>query len=64
MSDLLSQDEIDALMDGVTGGTVATGSDEPVAGLAGAETDCAHASGASEARSRVIRAFTNKSDCT
>jgi flagellar motor switch protein FliM len=30
MSDLLSQDEIDALMDGVTGGTVATGSDEPL----------------------------------
>ncbi|MGB3269134.1 MAG: flagellar motor switch protein FliM [Rhodanobacter sp.] len=30
MSDLLSQDEIDALMDGVTGGTVATGGDEPL----------------------------------
>ena len=30
MSDLLSQDEIDALMDGVTGGAVATGNDEPV----------------------------------
>ncbi|MGY3039518.1 flagellar motor switch protein FliM [Rhodanobacter sp. TND4EL1] len=30
MSDLLSQDEIDALMDGVTGGAVATGSDEPL----------------------------------
>src|SRR5574337_1215172 len=30
MSDLLSQDEIDALMDGVTGGAVATGNDEPL----------------------------------
>ncbi|WEN14604.1 flagellar motor switch protein FliM [Rhodanobacter sp. AS-Z3] len=30
MSDLLSQDEIDALMDGVTGGAVATGGDEPL----------------------------------
>src|SRR5690349_17723880 len=29
MSDLLSQDEIDALLDGVTGGSVATGEDEP-----------------------------------
>jgi len=30
MSDLLSQDEIDALLDGVSGGSVATGSDEPL----------------------------------
>jgi flagellar motor switch protein FliM len=30
MSDLLSQDEIDALLDGVTGGAVATGNDEPL----------------------------------
>ncbi|HEY8585910.1 MAG TPA: flagellar motor switch protein FliM [Rhodanobacter sp.] len=30
MSDLLSQDEIDALLDGVSGGAVATGSDEPL----------------------------------
>ncbi|HZX71004.1 MAG TPA: flagellar motor switch protein FliM, partial [Rhodanobacter sp.] len=30
MSDLLSQDEIDALMDGVTAGAVATGNDEPL----------------------------------
>ncbi len=30
MSDLLSQDEIDALMDGVNGGAVATGNDEPL----------------------------------
>ncbi|MEO6800609.1 MAG: flagellar motor switch protein FliM [Rhodanobacter sp.] len=30
MSDLLSQDEIDALMDGVTGGAVPTGNDEPL----------------------------------
>ena len=29
MSDLLSQDEIDALLDGVTGGAVATGEDAP-----------------------------------
>jgi flagellar motor switch protein FliM len=29
MSDLLSQDEIDALLDGVSGGAVATGGDEP-----------------------------------
>ena len=30
MSDLLSQDEIDALLDGVEGGAVATGNDEPL----------------------------------
>ncbi|HZY32474.1 MAG TPA: flagellar motor switch protein FliM [Rhodanobacter sp.] len=30
MSDLLSQDEIDALLDGVSGGAVATGGDEPL----------------------------------
>src|SRR5690242_21581119 len=30
MSDLLSQDEIDALLDGVEGGSVATGEDEPL----------------------------------
>lgn len=30
MSDLLSQDEIDALLDGVEGGAVATGKDEPL----------------------------------
>ncbi|NUO72386.1 MAG: flagellar motor switch protein FliM [Frateuria sp.] len=30
MSDLLSQDEIDALLDGVEGGAVATGEDEPL----------------------------------
>jgi flagellar motor switch protein FliM len=30
MSDLLSQDEIDALLDGVEGGDVATGTDEPL----------------------------------
>lgn len=30
MSDLLSQDEIDALLDGVEGGSVATGNDEPL----------------------------------
>ncbi|RCS30389.1 flagellar motor switch protein FliM [Rhodanobacter denitrificans] len=30
MSDLLSQDEIDALLDGVAGGAVSTGSDEPL----------------------------------
>ncbi|HEX5306790.1 MAG TPA: flagellar motor switch protein FliM [Dyella sp.] len=30
MSDLLSQDEIDALLDGVEGGAVATGGDEPL----------------------------------
>ena len=30
MSDLLSQDEIDALLDGVEGGDVTTGSDEPL----------------------------------
>ncbi len=30
MSDLLSQDEIDALLDGVAGGAVATGNDEPL----------------------------------
>src|SRR5512139_1369770 len=30
MSDLLSQDEIDALLDGVEGGAVETGGDEPL----------------------------------
>ena len=30
MSDLLSQDEIDALLDGVEGGSVATGEDQPL----------------------------------
>ena len=30
MSDLLSQDEIDALLDGVEGGAVSTGNDEPL----------------------------------
>jgi flagellar motor switch protein FliM len=30
MSDLLSQDEIDALLDGVAGGSVSTGNDEPL----------------------------------